>query len=313
MPHAAWLEGLITVGVGAVSGGITNAVAVWMLFHPYEPRGVGPLRLQGAIPKNRARLARSIARAVGQRLLTEDDLARQLGAPELRAAFERAVAEFVARALRTPRGALRDELPAPVAAELERALAPPAARLADFAAGPEFDAALEQYVALDRWVADGVARPELERAVREFVAAQRARLLRDERPLIERLPPGLVAALEQAVADYLPLAVERLGALLADPAARARMRGALKRFLDRAVRRLVLHERVLAKLVVTERRLDRLLEELEEGGVTEFADALAAPEFRAQLAGAVNDAVVRFLRTPLAERLWALGPERLDG
>ena len=109
MPHAAWLEGLITVGVGAVSGGITNAVAVWMLFHPYEPRGVGPLRLQGAIPKNRARLARSIARAVGQRLLTEDDLARQLGAPELRAAFERAVAEFVARALRTPRGALRDE------------------------------------------------------------------------------------------------------------------------------------------------------------------------------------------------------------
>src|SRR5579884_3805820 len=313
MPHAAWLEGLITVGVGAVSGGITNAVAVWMLFHPYEPRGVGPLRLQGAIPKNRARLARSIARAVGQRLLTEDDLARQLGAPELRAAFERAVAEFVARALRTPRGALRDELPAPVAAELERALAPLAARLADFAAGPEFDAALEQYVALDRWVADGVARPELERAVREFVAAQRARLLRDERPLIERLPPGLVAALEQAVADYLPLAVERLGALLADPAARARMRGALKRFLDRAVRRLVLHERVLAKLVVTERRLDRLLEELEEGGVTEFADALAAPEFRAQLAGAVNDAVVRFLRTPLAERLWALGPERLDG
>jgi uncharacterized membrane protein YheB (UPF0754 family) len=317
MPHATWLEGLITAGVGAVSGGITNAVAVWMLFHPYEPRGVGPLRLQGAIPKNRARLARSIARAVGQRLLTEDDLARQLGAPELRAAFERAVAEFVARVLRTPRGALRAELPGPVVAELERALAPLAERLAErlaeFAAGPGFDAALEQYVALERWVADGVAHPELERAVREFVAAQRARLLRDERPLIERLPAGLVAALEQAVADYLPLAVERLGALLADPAARARVRGALKRFLDRALQRLVLHERVLAKLVVTERRLDRLLEELEEGGSAEFADVLASPEFRAQMAGAVNDAVVRFLRTPLAERLWALGPERLDG
>jgi hypothetical protein len=27
----------------------------------------------------------------------------------------------------------------------------------------------------------------------------------------------------------------------------------------------------------------------------------------------VNDAVVRFLRAPLADRLWALGPERLDG
>src|SRR2546428_4240649 len=52
----------------------------------------------------------------------------------------------------------------------------------------------------------------------------------------ERLPPGLVAALEQAIADYLPVAVERLGDLLTDPAARARVRDALKRFLDRAIR-----------------------------------------------------------------------------
>jgi len=74
----------------------------------------------------------------------------------------------------------------------------------------------------------------------------------------------------------------------------------------------------LAHLIAGERSLDeeirhRLLNGLEDGGLAELAEALASPDFRAQVARAVNDAVVRFLRTPLAERLWALGPDRLDG
>lgn len=317
MPQSLWLEGLITVGVGALAGGLTNAVAVRMLFHPYEPRGLGPFKLQGAIPKNKARLAKSIAKTVGQRLLTEADLARQLSAPGLREAFDAAIAAFLDKAFNTPRGPLRDELPPALAAELERSLEPLAERLAErlaaFVAGPGFDAAVDKYVALERWVEEGVARPELERAVRNFVAAQRARLLRDEQPLLDRLPEGLVAALQQAIADYLPVAVERLGALLADAEARERIRDALKKFLDSAIRNLMVHERVMAKLVITERRIDRVLATLEGDGLGELAQVLESPEFRARVAHAVNDAVVRFLRTPLAERLWALGPDRLDG
>ena len=66
--------GAVTIGVGAISGGITNAVAVWMLFHPHEPFRAGPFTLHGAIPKNKARLARSVGRVVGERLLTAEDL-----------------------------------------------------------------------------------------------------------------------------------------------------------------------------------------------------------------------------------------------
>ena len=317
MAEPVWLQALITVGVGALSGGITNAVAVWMLFHPYEARGVGYFKLQGAIPKNRARLAKSIGKTVGQRLLTEEDLARQLTAPGLRQAFDRAIAMFLDRAISTSHGPLREELPAPLVAELERALAPLAERLAErlaeFLEGSGFEAAVEQYVALDRWVDEGLGRPELERAVREFVTAQRARLLRDEQPLLDRLPHGLVAALEQAISDYLPVAVEQLGGLLSDPVARQRVRAALKKFLDRAIRDLMLHERVMAKLVVTDQRIDRVLDSLEDDGLAEFAEVMRSADFRAQVARAVNDAVVRFLRAPLAERLWKLGPDRLDG
>lgn len=317
MAEPLWLQGLITVGVGALSGGITNAVAVWMLFHPYDARGVGPLRIQGAIPKNKARLAKSIGKTVGERLLTEEDLARQLSAPGLREAFDKAITVFLDAALNTPRGPLRTELPPPLLAELERSLEPLAerlaAKLAEFLEGPGFEAAVEKYVTLERWVEDGAGRPELERAIRGFVGAQRARLLREERPLLERLPAGVVAALQQAIADYLPVAVERLGALVADPEARERIRTGLKRFLDRAIRNLMVHERLVAKLVITERTIDRVLASLEGDGLGELTEVLESPEFRAQVARAVNDAVVRFLRTPLAERLWALGPDRLDG
>jgi hypothetical protein len=317
MAESVWLQGLVTVGVGALSGGITNAVAVWMLFHPYERRGLGPLAIQGAIPKNKGRLAKSIGKTVGQRLLTEDDLARQLGAPGLRDAFDRAIAGFLDHALNTPRGALRDELPPALVVELEAALEPLAAslaeRLARFVEGSGFDDAVGRYVQLERWVEEGVSRPELEQAVRRFVAAHRARLLLDERPLLDRLPEGLVAAVQQAIADYLPIAVERLGALLGDPDARERIRDGLKRFLDRAIKNLMVHERVMAKFVITEKRLDRLLDGLEDGGFADLAEVLETAEFRAQVARAVNDAVVRFLRAPLADRLWALGPDKLDG
>src|SRR5206468_8622061 len=115
---------VVTIFAGALSGGITNAVAVWMLFHPYEPRGVGRFKLQGAIPKNKARLAKSIGKTVGQRLLTEADLARQLTAPGVREAFDRAIAMFLDRAINTSHGPLREELPAPLVAEPQRALAP---------------------------------------------------------------------------------------------------------------------------------------------------------------------------------------------
>jgi uncharacterized membrane protein YheB (UPF0754 family) len=317
MPQTVWVEALTTIGFGALAGGITNAIAVWMLFHPYERRGLGPFAIQGAIPKNKARLAKAIGKTVGQRLLSQDDLAQQLTSPVLRDAFERALASVLDNVFNSPRRSLLEELPPPVVAELEQALEPIAERLADglarFVEGPGFDAVVDRHIALEAWVSESMGRPELERAIREFIAGVRGRALRDERPLLDRLPADLIAAVQQAIADYLPIAVERLGAMLADPEARERIRSALKRALDHTLHQMMLHERVMARLVITERRIDRALGGLEGGGLTELIGVFEAPEFRAQAAQAVNDAVVRFLRTPLAQRLWALGPDRLDG
>lgn len=225
MAEPQLLQGLLTIGIGAAAGGITNAAAVWFLFHPKEPRRFGPFVLQGTLPKSQDRIAQSVG----------------------------------------------------------------------------------------RWVSDGLASSEMEGAARHVIAAQRDALLHDERPLLERLPAGLLAAVEQAITDYLPVAVEQFSDTLADPAARSRISEALKRVLDHALAHLKAHERVMAKLVITPDRLDRMLESLEGGGTGELSQAFESPEFKARLSRAVNEAVMRFLRRPISERLWALGPDRLDG
>lgn len=334
------VQALVTVGVGAVSGGITNAVAIWMLFHPYESRGVGPFRIQGAIPKNKARLAKSIGRTVGERLLTPQDLAERLGAPAFRSAFDQAVGRFLDDLLERERGPLRDQLAPELVTALDGAIAGLAPRAADrvaaFARSSEFDRMVGGWVArlvaevgdrplaealtggrraalkgkVEIWVERLAEGDELERTLRSFVERRLATLARDDQPLLDRLPPGIVGALEHAITDYLPIALERLSALLADPDARGRVQAALRSAFDHSVRDLLLHERILARIMVTDRTIERLVDGFEEEGFDRFAESLAEPEMKAQVTRAVNDAVVNFLRLSPAERLRRFTPER---
>jgi len=337
------LQAAVTVLFGALAGGITNAVAIWMLFHPYEPKGPRWLTLQGAIPKNRARLAKTVGRTVGQRLLVPEDLASRLTAPEVRAAFERALEGFVSALLDDERGSLREELPPGVLTELElafRSLAPVMAeRLATFAGTDQFREAARGFLAraademaerplsdvltaarraalrqrLEEWIAGAAASPELEATIDGWLERQTTRLAADPTPLLEILPPGVVAAVERAVQGYLPIALDRLAGVLADPEARARLQRLLHELFQRFVRDLLLHERIVARLVVTERTIARLLDSFERDGVDQLARLLDEPALRTQVARSVNDAVVSFLRKPIAEHLANLGPDRLAG
>ncbi|MEO6067077.1 MAG: DUF445 family protein, partial [Gemmatimonadales bacterium] len=132
----------------------------------------------------------------------------------------------------------------------------------------------------------------------------------DDRPLADRLPAGVLAALEHGVADYLPLAVERLGGLLADPEAKSEVKKALREAFDRSVREMLVHERLLAKLLVTDKAIGRFVDGFEGDGFDRLAETINAPEMRSRITAAVADAVHHFLRVPLGERLGRLGPER---
>lgn len=333
----------LTIFFGALAGGMTNAVAIWMLFHPYERRGIGPLRLHGAIPKSKARLAKTIGRTVGQRLLGPDDLSRHLATPETRAAFDAAVRRFVAEQLEREHGSLRELLPAPVRPDLDRAIdtvgQAVARRIAAFAEQDTFADTVARALArahreladrpvgevlteerraairtrVEAWAEEAVRSPQLDETVRHWLERQVERWSRDTTPLLDRLPPDLVAAIEREIAAYLPVALEQLAGVLRDPEARARIQRALHELFQRFVRDLLLHERLVARLVVTERTIGRLLATFERQGLDELTALLDEPAMRAQIARSVNDAVVAFLRRPVAEHLERLGPERTRG
>jgi hypothetical protein len=342
MPAPDLLQALATIAVGALSGGLTNAVAIWMLFHPHESRRIGFLRFQGAIPKNKSRLAKSIGRTVGEKLLTPEDLARRLGTPEVRAAFDGAVARVVDDLVERERGPLAEAVPPAHRAALEEGVAAAARAaaqgLAGWAASPGFEVTAGRWLeslqaevgsrplgqsltpdrrdairgAVSGWLDHLAEGDELEEVLRRVVHERLAAFARDEEPLIDRLPIGLVGAVEQGIADYLPLAIERLGSALADPTAKDQIHRALREAYDRAVRDLLLHERLVAKLVVTDATFRRLLDGFERDGFERFAATLTSPEMRERLAKAINDAVVAFLRVPLAERMRRLAPEKRE-
>lgn len=216
-----WVQFGIHVTIGTLAGGLTDTVAVWMLFNPKRKR----FGIQGAIPKNHVRLAKSLGRTVGEKLLTPGDLQSELGRQDLRAAFEVKVAEVIAEIIRS-----RD-------------------------------------------------------------------------PLIDKVPPSAVAAMEGAMTSYLPVAMEKLGSFLGQPTTRTKLRSAVHGMFDKFVNDLKFHERVFAKLMMSERKMDSVLDAIETDGVEQLVVMLDDAEIRDEISRSIHDAILAYLQKPISEIL----------
>jgi uncharacterized membrane-anchored protein YjiN (DUF445 family) len=336
---------LLTILFGSLAGGSTNAVAVWMLFHPYEPPHLFGRRiglLQGAIPKNKARLATAMGRTVGTKLLTPEDLTRTLSEPGFRAAFDEKLSAFIAAVFEQERGSVSELLPPQAVAELRSLLLTGGdalvARLDAYLASDAFRDAVLRWVELvreevhdrplselltperqaaltaaaDRWLQEAVEGPAFGAAVRDYVDRGAIRLLQPERTFEELLPIGLVASVERAIAGYLPIAIERLGGMLDDPSARAKVEQILHELLDRFMRDLKFHQRLVAALVITPDTIDRVLRAIEKEGANKISELLQDPDVREAMARGVNNAIVDFLRKPVTSVLGNPGDESVE-
>jgi uncharacterized membrane protein YheB (UPF0754 family) len=216
-----WIQFGIHVFVGTMAGGLSDTVAVWMLFNPKKKR----FGFQGAIPKNQARLAKSLGRTVGERLLTPGDLQSELARPELLAAFQSRVEDVIAN------------------------------------------------------------------------------MLTSQDPLIDKVPPAVVTALEGATTAYLPVAMTKLGAFLGQPTTRVKLRGALHSMFNRFVDDMRFHERIFAKLMMTEKKFDTVLDAIETDGVEQVVALLEEPEIREEISKAIHDAILSYLQKPISDIL----------
>lgn len=334
------LKALVTVVFGALAGGLTNSVAIWMLFHPYEPPRIGRWRVrffQGAVPKNQPRLAAAIGRTVGNRLLTPEDLTHTFADVEFRRAFDEKLAGFLDQVLTAERGSLRELIPPAVMDELEplleEALDGAMERLDAYLASERFEEMLQRRAgdlvaavadepiggvltpargealtdAVQEWLAGAVESEDFRDAVADYLDRGARRLLAPTRTFEETLPLGLVGAVERAIGSYLPLAIERMGRLLEDRSARARFEAAIHDLLRRFLRDLKFHQRVVARMVMTEDTVDRVLDTIEREGAERLSEMLRDPAVQDAMARGVNEAIVDFLRRPVASVLGAPG------
>jgi len=215
----SWVQFAIHVFVGTAAGGLSDTVAVWMLFNPKQRR----FGFQGAIPKNQGRLAKSLGRTVGEKLVTPGDLQSELARPELQHAFEARLRELIA---------------------------------------------------------DVIASRE---------------------PLIDKIPPAVVTALEGAMTSYLPVAMEKLGHFLGQPTTRTKLRAALHGLFNRFVEDLKFHERIFAKLMMTESKMESVLDTIETDGVEQLVSLLDEPEVREEISRTIHDAILTYLQRPIAD------------
>ncbi len=328
---------LVTILFGALAGGLTNTIAIWMLFHPYHPPKLfGRWRvgfLQGAIPKNQPRLASAIGRTVGTRLLTEEDLAAAFTNQEFRQAFDDRLGGFLQEVLERERGPLREILPPALFERVEPILEEGVDRamdrldsyvdsegfaeavgrrsddllasIADEPIGgmltPAREDALED--AVEEWLESAVGSADFHQAVDDYLGRAAAKLLQPGRTFEEVLPTGLVSSFEKAIAGYLPLAIERLGQLLEDPDARARFEATIHDLLRRFMTDLKFHQRVVARLVMTEDTVDKVLDTIEREGAERLAEILTDQAVQKAMAKGVNEAIVDFLRRPVTSVL----------
>ncbi|HET8770553.1 MAG TPA: DUF445 family protein [Gemmatimonadaceae bacterium] len=217
-------ELLLNVLVGTLAGGITNAVAVWMLFHPYEKT----YGFHGAIPKNKARLAKSIGRTVGEKLLTPADLLDELSRAGFRETLNAKLAEFIGSALEQERGSLRSLLPAPLLAEVEKSLSDlgPAVgeNVARYTATPEFEERVRAAVTRLRNEVGGMTVGQLLTPERRADLASQAAILATE-------------LIEETRDDEDRSATARIGDLLLRMAGTERTRGFVERTVADALGR----------------------------------------------------------------------------
>jgi uncharacterized membrane protein YheB (UPF0754 family) len=109
LSYSAWI---LPPVVGALIGYITNDIAIKMLFRPLKAKHIGPVRIPftpGIIPRQREKLAESIALMVSRELITEDAIRRQISSPAFQRTLSSRVSDFTGFLLYTSFSELQEK------------------------------------------------------------------------------------------------------------------------------------------------------------------------------------------------------------
>jgi uncharacterized membrane protein YheB (UPF0754 family) len=103
------------------------------------------------------------------------------------------------------------------------------------------------------------------------------------------------------MSSYLPVAMGKLGSFLGQPTTRMKMRDALHGMFNRFVEDLKFHEKIMAKLMMSERKFESALDAIEAEGVEQLVELLDEPMIREEITKTIHDALLTYLQKPIGE------------
>ena len=317
-------------------------LAIWMLFHPYQPVKILGITVwpQGMIPRHRERLAQSIGNAVGNELVSQETVFNALFETDF---FQRKVEDFVnaytADLLATVYPSFIDALPAGARTPVLDTISALQYRLAEYIAamlkGEETAAAIARFVdgQIDQLLArpiaatlsdhaleqiprflgerfqDLVSEEVFKRKVREFISGRLDDLARSNATLADTFTPETVALIKERLDQQVPPIVHHLADIATSQNTRQQMGALIKREVDDYYQQLSLIKKIFISRERIHREVDELINKTLPKRVEEY---LRGPAFAQEAEAFLNSTIDGLLGRPLNVIIGQIEPEKFE-
>ncbi len=317
-------------------------LAIWMLFHPYQPVKLFGVTVwpQGMIPRHRAKLAESIGNAVGNELVSQQTVFDALFETSF---FQRKVEDFVNAHTHDLLGRVYpsfiDALPSQARAPILDTISALQYRLADYIAAllksEETTVAIASFVdrqvdeLLARHVGDALSEDQfnkilvfvqgrfarlvseegLEQKISGFVSGRLDDLALSNATLAETFTPETVAFIKERIDSQVPPIVHHLADIATSPNTRNQIGALIKREVDDYYDQLSLIKKIFISRERIHREVDELVNKTLPNRIEEY---LRGPAFEQEAEAFLNATIDNVLGRPLNVLVGQIESARFD-
>jgi uncharacterized membrane protein YheB (UPF0754 family) len=326
--------------VATVHGFGAAWLAIWMLFHPYEPVKLFGLTIwpQGMIPRHRERLAQSIGNAVGNELVSQETVfAALFETGFFSSKVEGFVNSYTTELLATVYPSLVEALPAGARAPVLDTIAALQYRLSEHIAAvlksQQTSAAIELFVdrqvdkLLERQLGETVSEETFDLVlqfaadrfygliseevfaakVRAFVSERIDELARTDASLTQMFTPETVNLIKERVDEQVEPIAQHLADIAASPSTRHQIGALIKREVDEYYDQLSF----VKKIFISRERIYREVDDLVYNTLPRRIDEyLRGADFVQEARGFLNSMIDNLIQRPLNELIGQLDPEK---
>ena len=336
------LISIAIVVIATIHGFGAAWLAIWMLFHPYQPVKLFGVTVwpQGMIPRHREKLAESIGNAVGNELVSQETVFDALFETSFfRSKVEDFVGTYTSDLLGRVYPSFIDALPSQARAPILDTISALQYRLAEYIAAmlksEETAVAIGSFVdrqvdeLLGRRVGDTLSEDQfqqilqfvqtrfghlvnaegLERKIGGFISGRLNDLARSNATLAETFTPETVAFIKERIDSQVPPIVHHLADIATSQNTRKQIGALIKREVDDYYEQLSLIKKIFISRERIHREVDELVNKTLPNRIEEY---LRGPAFEQEAEAFLNATIDNVLARPLNVLVGQIESEKFD-